>query len=53
MVAADFPPQIIYAYEKTGLIITEFNRHLCSKKDLKAWKAAIEEYFALLRKPPS
>ena len=39
------PPELIYAFEKTGLIVTEMNLNLISKKDPAEWDAAIEEYF--------
>jgi hypothetical protein len=34
----------IYAFEKTGLVVTEQNQHLIWDKDLAEWDAAIEEY---------
>jgi len=34
----------IYAYEKTGRLVTEQNQHLLSEADLDEWDAAIEEY---------
>jgi hypothetical protein len=40
------PPALIYAYEKTGLMVTETNQHLIPDVDLAAWEAAIEEYYA-------
>ena len=35
---------IIYAFEKTGLLVTEENQHLLPEKDLAEWAAAIDEY---------
>ncbi|MHB8898102.1 MAG: hypothetical protein ACYC6Y_05095 [Thermoguttaceae bacterium] len=37
---------MIYAFEKTGLLVTEQNEHLLSEKDLAEWEAAIDEYEA-------
>ena len=35
-----------YAFEKTGLLVTEENQHLLPEKDLAEWEAAIDEYEA-------
>jgi len=37
-------PAFVYASEKTGLLVTEQNRHLIPEKDLTEWDAAIKEY---------
>src|SRR4051812_39019040 len=42
--AAGLDPAFIYAFEKTGLLVTEQNQHLIPEKDLAEWDAAIEEY---------
>ncbi len=42
--AAGMDPAFIYAFEKTGLLVTEQNQHLISDEDLAEWDAAIEEY---------
>jgi hypothetical protein len=52
MKQAGIDPAIIYAYEKTGRLVTEDNQHLLSEVDLAEWGAAIEEYEARHRKPP-
>jgi hypothetical protein len=52
MKQAGIDPAIIYAYEKTGRLVTEDNQHLLSEADLAEWGAAIEEYGAKHRKPP-
>jgi hypothetical protein len=44
-------PALIYAYEKTGRLVTEDNQHLLSEADLAEWDAAIEEYEMKHRKP--
>ena len=46
MKAAGLDPAFIYAFEKTGLLVTEQNQHLIPEKDLALWDAAIEEYEA-------
>jgi hypothetical protein len=50
MKAAGLDPAIIYAYEKTGRLITEENQHLLPETALDEWQAAIEEYEAKHRK---
>lgn len=34
----------IYAFRKTGLIVTELNQHLMPDCDVAEWAAAVEEY---------
>ncbi|MGE3805870.1 MAG: SEC-C metal-binding domain-containing protein [Gemmataceae bacterium] len=41
---AGLDPALIYAFEKTGRLVTECNQHLLSDADLDEWNAAIEEY---------
>jgi hypothetical protein len=41
--AAGLDPALIYAFEKTGLLVTEQN-HLIPENDLAEWDAAIQEY---------
>lgn len=38
-------PELVYAFEKTGRIVTEANRQYLSDEDLEEWNAAIGEYF--------
>jgi hypothetical protein len=45
MKQAGVHPAFIYAFEKTGLMVTEANLHLISDKDRVEWNAAIEEYY--------
>jgi len=47
MRAAGLPPEFVYAFEKTGLLLTEENRNLIPDKDVEAWRAAVEEFHAL------
>jgi hypothetical protein len=44
MKEAGLHPAFVYAFEKTGLIVTEENQHLLSENDLAEWEAAIQEY---------
>ncbi len=44
MRAAGIQPASIYAYERTGLIVTRDNRHMMSAADLDEWEDAIAEY---------
>lgn len=43
---AGLDPAFIYAFEKTGLLVTEQNQQLMSDQDLAQWQAAIDEYQA-------
>jgi hypothetical protein len=52
MKEAGIDPAIIYAYEKTGRLVTADNQNLLSDADLDEWQAAIEEYEAKHKKPP-
>ena len=44
MKEAGVHPALIYAYEKTGLIVSEDNQDLIPENDLAKWRAAVEEY---------
>ena len=46
MVAANIAPEMIYAFQKTGLIVCEENLHLLSPADINEWNSAIAEYEA-------
>ena len=46
MKQAGIHPAYVYAFEKTGLIVSEENQHLLPEKDLAEWEAAIREYEA-------
>ena len=47
MKKAGLDPALIYAFEKTGLLVTEENQDLLPDKDVAEWAAAIEEYEAM------
>lgn len=47
LLAADLPPQIIYAYEKTGMLLLAEDLPNCSPDQQEEWEDAIDEYFAL------
>ena len=44
MVKAGIEPEKIYAYRKTGFIVTEQNWGLLSEEQQQEWEAAIAEY---------
>jgi hypothetical protein len=45
MEKAGLPPQFIYAYRKTGRVVTELNMKNLSKLEIEEWNAAVDEYF--------
>ena len=46
MRAADIPPQLIYAYDKTGFLLSKEGYQSLSPEDKAEYAAAIAEYFA-------
>ena len=44
MEEAGIDPAMIYAFKKTGRIVTEENMKFLSEKDLEEWQAAIDEF---------
>lgn len=38
------PENFIYAYKKTGRLVTEMNEHLLTKEEYKEWEDAVKEY---------
>jgi hypothetical protein len=49
MARAAIDPELVYAYKKTGRLVTEHNKHVVPAASLEAWDAAIEEYRAMIR----
>lgn len=47
MKEAGIRPAIIYAYEKTGRLVTEDNKSMIPDNALAEWNAAVEEYYEL------
>ena len=47
MLTAGIDPAIIYAFEKTGFLVTEDNQESLSDLDLEEWREAVEEYNAM------
>jgi hypothetical protein len=47
MAAAGVDPALIYAFHKTGRIVSETNQHMLTRSELKEWNDAVEEYRAL------
>jgi ABC-type transporter MlaC component len=46
MRAADMPPQLIYAYDRTGFLLLEEGYKNLSPEDKAEYDSAIDEYFA-------
>jgi hypothetical protein len=46
MKKAGVDPALIYAFEETGLMVSEDNQHLISDVDLAKWHEAVKEYRA-------
>ena len=44
MPQAGLDPAVIYAFKRTDRMVTDGNKHLLSKKELRQWNDAIEEY---------
>jgi hypothetical protein len=53
MASAGIDPALIYAFRRTGRIISEFNLHLMSPEDLAEWQAALDEYNEKIKGKPS
>lgn len=41
-------PELIYAFEKTGLLVNELNIDLLAEQDLQEWEDAIDEYHEII-----
>src|SRR5262249_42064417 len=46
MKRAGIDPALIYAFEQTGLLVSEENETLISENDLRAWQEAVARYNA-------
>jgi hypothetical protein len=42
---ANTPPEFIYAFEKTGRLVSEQNISELSAEEVAEWEEAIDEYF--------
>jgi hypothetical protein len=49
MVAAGIDPRLIYAFTRTGLLVTEENLERLDARARREWQAALEEYDRLQR----
>jgi len=49
MSEAGIRPEIIYAYRKTGLIVTQENYGKLPADALAEWEAAVKEYFEMVK----
>lgn len=50
MEAAGTRPEIIFAYRRTGLLVSEDNYRKLTPEDRAEWRAALEEYGELKRR---
>ena len=48
---AGIDPALIYAFEQTGLLVSEENEALISENDLRAWHEAVARYNAEHERP--
>jgi hypothetical protein len=46
MLETNTPPQIVYAYCRTGFVVSDTNRATLAQELLSQWDTAILEYFA-------
>ena len=53
MATAGLDPAFIYAYRRTGLIVTEGNEHLLAEEDRQAWRDALAEYDEMMGREPT
>ena len=44
MKSSGVDPALIYAFEQTGLLVSDENRHLISPRDMEQWESAVSEY---------
>jgi hypothetical protein len=44
-------PALVYAFQKTGVYVCEENEKRLPDESLKAFEAAVDEYFAALNRP--
>ena len=47
MARAGIREDLIYAFARTGMLVSEHNRHMWSKADMAEWNAAFDEYEAM------
>jgi hypothetical protein len=52
MAKAGIAPELVYAFEKTGLLRSEANQDKMLPEDRAAWDDAIEEYQGLMKRTP-
>ena len=44
-------PALVYAFQKTGVYMSEENEKRLSQSSLRAFDAAVDEYYAALQRP--
>ena len=47
---SDVPAHFVFAYKRTGLLVTVENEACMSTSDLRRWNAAVLEYFQIERR---
>jgi len=52
MEKAGIRPELIYAFSKTGFLLTEENRNLMPDSQVQEWEDAIDEYFEKAKEIP-
>ncbi len=48
MKAAGSRPELVYAYKKTGRLVTSKNKNMLTAAELKEWNNAFDEYYELI-----
>lgn len=44
LIKAGSPPEFVYAFDKTGRLVTETNMHLLTPEEYQEWVDAVEEF---------
>jgi hypothetical protein len=44
LIKADIPPEFIYAFDRTGRLVSESNVHLLTPEEYQEWVDAVEEF---------
>ena len=52
MVAANIAPELIYAFKKTGRLVSEENMQFLTDEELQEWRDAIAEYHEKMSNRP-
>jgi hypothetical protein len=44
LITAGSPPEFVYAFDRTGRLVTESNMHLLTPEEYQEWVDAVEEF---------